>query len=158
MAHTFGCQDWDFVGANGIIYRRRWLLPNAVAQYDAWAFRDDHEFTPLTTKQVNRMRFNRGQSLQPVYSCFGGIGVYQMPAYLAGRYDGSDVEHVTFHQTLHRLGYNRTYLNPNLIAVYGRKYRSLDRYAARLLQLTDYVPAVPTVEWQFGCEPERRAA
>jgi hypothetical protein len=150
VAHTFGTSGWDFVGANGIIYRRRWLSPNAVAHYDAWAYRIDGDFTSLTTKQVNRLKYHRGQPLQPVYSCFGGIGIYRMPAYLAGRYDGSDVEHVTFHREMHRRGFNQTYLNPNLIAVYGRKHRSLDRWAARVIRVLDHLPLRQPTVWQYA--------
>jgi hypothetical protein len=41
IAHTFGQQDWDFVGANGIIYRRHGLRVNDARQYDTWALRLD---------------------------------------------------------------------------------------------------------------------
>jgi hypothetical protein len=152
VAHTFGQDGWDFVGANGIIYRRRWLSPNAIAHYDAWAFRLDADFTPMTTKQVNRLLYERGQPLVPVTSCFGGLGIYRMPAYLAGRYDGSDVEHVTFHREMHRRGFDKTYLNPSLIVVYGRKHRSLDPWAAAIIRALDRLPfRTPTV-WQFPAD------
>ncbi len=150
VAHTFGQRDWDFVGANGIIYRRHWLNPNAIVHYDAWAFRLDADFTPLTTKQVNHMLYRRGQPLKRVYSCFGGLGIYRMPAYLAGRYDGSDIEHVTFHREMHRRGFNRTFLNPNLIAVYGRKHRTLDPWAAKIIRSIDMLPYRQPTIWQYG--------
>jgi hypothetical protein len=149
VAHTFGQDGWDFVGANGIIYRRRGFNPNAIAHYDAWAFRLDADFTPLTTKQVNRLLYQRGQPLVPVASCFGGVGIYRMPAYLAGRYDGSDVEHVTFHREMHRRGFDKTYLNPSLIAVYGRKHRSLDHWAATIIRGLDRLPLRAPTVWQF---------
>lgn len=149
VANTYGHDGWDFVGAYGVIFRRVACFPNRLAHYDAWAYRVDRDFTPLTTKQVNRMLFERGQPLQPVTSCFGGLGVYTMPAYLAGRYDGSDVEHVTFHQELHRRGFCRTYLNPSQVALYGRKHRTWDRVVARLLQVADRIPGLGPVCWQF---------
>ncbi len=155
VAHTFGQENWDFVGANGIIYRRKWLQPNMLAHYDAWAFRNDPEFTPLSTRAVNRMLFFRGEPLKHVYSCFGGVGIYRMAAYLSGRYDGSDIEHVTFHREMHRRGYDRTYLNPNLIAVYGRKHRSLDRYAAKLIRLLDLLPGRQAVIWHYPGTSEK---
>jgi hypothetical protein len=150
VAHTFGQRDWDFVGANGFIYRRRWLSPNAVSHYDAWAFRNDQQFTPLTTKEVNGMIFHRGQPMERVYSCFGGLGIYRMPAYLAGRYDGTDVEHVTFHRVLHERGFDKTYLNPSLITVYGRKHRSLDAWAARMIRILDLWPRRRSTTWNFA--------
>ncbi len=150
VAHTYGCSDWDFVGANGVIYRRSGISPNRLVHYDAWAYRDDPEFTPLTTKQVNRILFHRGQPLQPVYSCFGGLGIYTMQAYQAGRYSGADVEHVTFHRELHQRGFGRTFLNPNQIALYGRKHRSWDRFAAKLIRLRDRALGRSPEVWQFA--------
>jgi hypothetical protein len=150
VAHTFGQRGWDFVGAYGIIYRRRWLNPNAVSHYDAWAFRTDRHFTPLTTKHVNRMVFHRGEPMQRVYSCFGGLGIYRMPAYLAGRYDGSDVEHVAFHRVLHARGFDKTFLNPSLITVYGRKHRSLDVWAGRIIRLLDILPHRRATAWHYA--------
>ncbi len=153
VAHTFGCCDWDFVGAYGVIYRRVGLSPNQLAHYDAWAFRRDAAFTPLTTKQVNAMLFERGQPLQPVSSCFGGLGVYTMSAYRAGRYSGSDIEHVTFHHEMHRRGFYRTFLNPNQIALYGRKHRSWDRTFAKLIRLRNRLLRRPVLRWQFADPP-----
>lgn len=150
VAHTFGQPAWDFVGANGIIYRRHWLNPNAVVHYDAWAYRVDRDFTPLTTRDGNRVMFSRGQPLSTVTSCFGGIGLYTMDAYLAGRYDGTDIEHVGFHREMRRKGYARTFLNPNLIALYGRKHRSLDRYAAAWIRLLDRVTLRGETTWYFA--------
>jgi cellulose synthase/poly-beta-1,6-N-acetylglucosamine synthase-like glycosyltransferase len=44
-------------------------------------------------------------------SCFGGLGVYKTEAYLSGRYDGRDCEHVTFHKSLAENNW-KMYLNP----------------------------------------------
>lgn len=44
-------------------------------------------------------------------SAFGGLCVYMTRAYLAGQYDGEDCEHVPFHRSLRRAGY-QLYLNP----------------------------------------------
>jgi hypothetical protein len=157
IAHTFGQDDWDFVGANGIIYRRRWLQPNTTSHYDAWAFRVDSNFTPLTTKQVNHMRYDRGQPMQRVYSCFGGLGIYRMPAFMAGRYDGSDIEHVTFHREMHRRGFGRTFLNPSLIAVYGRKHRSMDPLAAKVIRVLDVVLGRRQTTWEYPAPTQKPA-
>lgn len=149
VANTFGQTAWDFVGAYGIIFRRQRMSPNCVAHYDAWAYRVDEDFAPLSTKEVNAIHFERGEPLHPVTSCFGGLGVYQMPAYLAGRYDGSDVEHVTFHRHMRQRGFRRTFLNPSQIAVYGRKHRSLDPFAAYVLRAVDAVPGRRPTKWRF---------
>ncbi len=126
LANTFGHDDWDFVGSNGLILKRvRWRI-NVTMQYDAWAFRSDELFTPFTTKQVNMMSWRRGEPLVPVTCSFGGLGVYRMPAYLAGQYAGHDVDHVTHQQVARPRGFTRTFLNPSQIALYGRHRRSLD--------------------------------
>ncbi len=149
IAHTYGEDGWDFVGSYGIIYRRRGWHPNRVLHYDAWAFRQDQQYQPLTTKQVNHMLFQRGMSLQSVSSCFGGLGIYRMPAYLSGRYSGEDIEHVTFHRDLHRQGFTRLFLNPNQITVYGRRHRGWDRWAAWCLQAAARLVRKQSVPWEM---------
>ena len=149
VANTYGHTGWDFVGAYGVIFRRVGLSPNRLAHYDAWAYRQDQAFTPLTTKQVNAMLFQRGEPLQKVSSCFGGLGVYTMAAYLAGRYDGTDVEHVTFHRELHRRGFRRTFLNPSQIVLYGRKHRTWDALVVKLLSVWDGFPGRKPTRWHF---------
>jgi hypothetical protein len=135
VANTFGHDDWDFVGSNGIIYRRSHLNMNFPIQYDAWAFRTDEEFTPLTTRQVNLMQWGRGEPLQPVTCSFGGLGVYRMPAYLAGHYTGEDVDHVTHQVRARAAGFRRVFLNPSQITVYGRHRRKSDSWITPLMSL-----------------------
>src|SRR4029079_17831800 len=94
IANTFSWHDWDVVGSNGI---RRHTLGGDVdfpRQYDAWAYRTHGDWTPRTSMEVNQLQFFRGEDLVPVYSCFGGLAVYSMPAYLAGEYHGSGSQHV----------------------------------------------------------------
>ncbi|MCP4191246.1 MAG: hypothetical protein GY768_11535 [Planctomycetaceae bacterium] len=149
VANTFGHSNWDFVGAFGIIFRRQLLAPNCITHYDAWAYRTDEAYTPMSTKEVNSILFRRGDPLQAITSCFGGLGIYRMPAYLAGCYDGTDVEHVTFHRKMRDRGYQRTYLNPSQITIYGRKHRTLDHVAARMLRAVDTLPGRTPVEWSY---------
>ena len=137
VAHTFGCDNWDFVGAFGVIFKRHYFKANCLVHYDAWAYRTDESFTPMTTGEVNSIIFHRGDPLVPVTSCFGGIGVYRMPAFQCGTYDGSDTEHVTFHRRLRKNGFDRMFLNPSLIALYGRRHRSLDSFARTIGHLVD---------------------
>ncbi len=56
--------------------------------------------------------------LQPVWSCFGGLGVYRMECVKAAAYGGDDCEHVVFHRRLRQLGFDRLYLNPSQIVLY----------------------------------------
>lgn len=126
LANTFGHDDWDFVGSNGVIFKRVGLRTNVLMQYDAWAFRRDEAFTPFTTKEVNGMCWSRGEPLVPVTCSFGGLGVYRMAAFLAGRYAGHDVDHVTHQEVARSQGFTRTFLNPSQIALYGRHRRTWD--------------------------------
>jgi hypothetical protein len=67
--------------------------------------------------------------LLPVYSCFGGLGLYRMPAWLSARYGGGDCEHVELHRSMRAASYGRQYLNPSQIALYGRKRKRFDGLA-----------------------------
>ncbi len=139
VANTFGHEGWDFVGANGAIYRRCGLSMNTLVQYDAWAFRLDENFTPLTTAEVNCMSWQRGQPLVPVTCSFGGLGVYRMPAYLAGSYAGHDVDHVTHQQLARARGFTNVFLNPSQITLYGRHRRNSDWWMIPLIRAANRV-------------------
>lgn len=128
IANTFGQPDWDFVGSNGLIYRRRGLQWHSLAHYDSWALRFDDDYTPLATSVVGKLAWSRGEPLVPVTSCFGGLGIYSMEAYATGTYDGLDCEHIGFHRTMANQGLKRLFLNPSQIVLHGRRHRSTDAY------------------------------
>lgn len=133
IANTFGHDGWDFVGANGLVVRRRGLAMNHVQQYDTWALRFDPDLTPLSTVAAAGLVYGRGEPLVRVTSCFGGVGVYRMDAYAAGRYDTDDLEHATFHRSMIVAGHHRLFLNPSQLVVYGRRHRVGDRAAGALV-------------------------
>ncbi len=126
IADTFGHASWDGVGSYGLIYKRRGMRPNVLLHYDAWAYRFYGSDAPLTCRTVNNMQLGRGEPLLPVNSCFGGLAVYRMPAFLSARYAGGDAEHVPFHRDMRAAGFDRLFLNPSQIALYGRRRRRLD--------------------------------
>lgn len=134
IANTFGHTDWDFVGANGLIYRRSGLDVNALRHYDTWALRFDSRCSPLRTVEASRLDYRRGDPLVPVTSCFGGLGIYTMQAFAAGRYDARDMEHVGFHGSMAAAGFSRMFLNPSQIVVHGRRHRTLDGCVRILLR------------------------
>ncbi len=113
IAHSFGLDNWDFVGSNGLMTgpfgRGRPIY------YDTWAHRsiDPGELTS------QRLSVQRGEPLRRVLSCFGGLGVYRM-ACLQARYEGDDCEHVTLHRNMRELGFDQLYLNPSQIVLYDR--------------------------------------
>jgi hypothetical protein len=139
IASTFGSRDWDFVGANGLVFRRHGLEPNHVRQYDTWALRFDADLTPLPTASAGGIVFGRGEPLVPVTSCFGGVGVYTMDAFRAGRYATDDLEHATFHRAMIAGGFPRLWLNPSQIVVYGRRHRFGDGLAGAVLDAAAWV-------------------
>lgn len=82
-----------------------------VASYDAWAARlntyedrRDHNWFHMFLPPV-------GSPPVPFYSAFGGLCLYRREAFLAGRYEGGDCEHVAFHRSMRQAGY-QLFLNP----------------------------------------------
>jgi hypothetical protein len=149
VANSFGQRDWDFIGTNGLIYRREGFNINALRQYDMWALRFDERLTPIPTSQARRHVYRRGESLVPVTSCFGGIGIYRMDAFRQGRYGAADCEHAVFHRHLIKAGFSRLFLNPSQILVYGRRHRFGDKAFAPLLRACHAVAGTSEQPWLF---------
>lgn len=149
VANTFGHDAWDVTGSNGLIYRRRGFAVNEVRQYDTWAYREDDSPRPLAPALVSPLVPERGEPPIPVGSCFGGLAVYRMDAFAAGRYAGHDCEHVTFHRSLRDRGFGRIFLNPSQIAIHGRRHRSTDRAVRCMLHAWARLGGPPPQEWLF---------
>jgi hypothetical protein len=121
VAHTFGHEDWDFVGAYGLVrpdptaHGREWPY----SHYDTWAFRPESSSHPAASISPALLRFERGDPLVPVSSCFGGLGIYRREAFVSAQYSGTDCEHVPFHEGLRRAGYGRQYMNPSQIVLHS---------------------------------------
>ncbi|AGA27673.1 glycosyltransferase family protein [Singulisphaera acidiphila] len=120
IAHTFGHDHWDFVGSYGLRHdaahsRDRERKP---IHLDTWAYRIPGNEDPLPGPQAQALALQRGDRLQPVWSCFGGLGVYRMECLKAADYGGDDCEHVVLHRRLRQLGFDRLFLNPNQIVLY----------------------------------------
>jgi hypothetical protein len=147
IAHSFGSQPWDAVGSYGIIYQRRKLDLNRSLHYDVWAFRHFGSYEELDGTEGNLMSWQRGETLVPVYSCFGGLGLYRMPAWLSARYSGGDCEHVGLHRQMRARGYDRQYLNPSQIVLYGRKIKRFDRALLAVERMTELAAAICMMAW-----------
>jgi hypothetical protein len=126
VAHSFGSAPWDFVGSYGIIYQRRQAIARQAVHYDVWAFRPPGSYERVPSRYGNELAWQRGEPLVPVNSCFGGLGLYRLPAWLAGTYRGGDCEHVSLHRDLRAAGFGRLFLNPSQITLYGAKRKRLD--------------------------------
>jgi hypothetical protein len=152
VANSFGQQGWDFVGSNGLIYRREGFRINATRQYDMWALRVDGDLTPIPTRLARGHVYRRGEPLVPVTSCFGGMGIYQMDAYRQGRYGAHDCEHAVFHRHLIEAGFSRLFLNPSQILVYGRRSRFGDDAIAAVFRAWHKAAGRPAQPWVFAGE------
>lgn len=155
VANSFGQRDWDFIGTNGLIYRREGLNFNALRQYDMWALRLDERLTPIPTSQAGRHVYHRGEPLVPVTSCFGGMGIYRMEAFRQGRYGTADCEHAVFHRHLIEAGFSRLFLNPSQILVYGRRHRFGDTAIASLLRTWNAFTGKADQPWLFDGKHRR---
>ena len=118
VANTIGQPIWDFMGSNGIIYKNWGDTIRKALYYDVWAFRWYGDWEAKASDSINPREWRRGDSPVPVFSSFGGLGIYKMNAYLSSRYDGTDCEHVPFHKGMMDKGFNHLFMNPSQIVVY----------------------------------------
>ena len=147
IAHSFGSQPWDVVGSYGIIYRRQKRQPDLALHYDVWAFRRFGSYAEVDGHEGNLFAWRRGEALLPVYSCFGGLAIYRMPAWLSAQYAGGDCEHIGLHREMRDRGYDRQYLNPSQIVLYGRKSRRLDRALLAINRVVEATAALCMLGW-----------
>ncbi|MCH5376576.1 MAG: hypothetical protein JJ992_21615, partial [Planctomycetes bacterium] len=118
IADTLGYAEWDFVGSYGLLQRSH--AGGAIdVHFDAWAYRMIGHPAPHANREINRLRFDRGDPLQRVLSCFGGLGIYRMEAMRSAAYGGPDCEHVILHERMRAKGLDRIYLNPSQIVLYS---------------------------------------
>jgi hypothetical protein len=119
VSHSFGGDEWDFVGSYGL---QRRLDRNAggprYVHFDIWAFHPARGTAARKLIDHSKLSLRRGEPLLPVESCFGGLGLYRMACMKAVEYGGADCEHVIFHQRLRQAGFGKLYLNPSQIVLY----------------------------------------
>jgi len=117
VLNSFGHNDWDMIGANGVQQ-----VDNKELYYDTFAL-IEKEYK-VYQRGVDKDRYDIGESLVPVLSCFGGIGIYSMPAFLSGnKYDtcsldgNNSSEQCSLFCNMYKNGYKRVYINPNMIVI-----------------------------------------
>lgn len=113
VAHAFGHDDWDVMASMGVRF-----FAGRPYFYDGFAFRACGQLEPHGRFTLRSMVFPRGTPPIRVDSAFSGLAIYPMAAFAAGRYDGRDCEHVRFHASLRAAGYDRVFLNPNMLSLY----------------------------------------
>jgi hypothetical protein len=117
VAHTFGEDDWDFVGSSGLALRP--AAGPGYRQHDIRTLRPAVGTAASGLVDFATSDLRRGMPMLPVDSCFGGMGVYRMACLLACSYGGGDCEHVVFHDRLRRSGLGRLFLNPSQIVLHS---------------------------------------
>ncbi len=117
---TFGHdpRSWDMMGANGVQAR-----PNeTLTYYDTFALIEKNGLSYKIKEFKNLPEIN--SSLQPVMTCFGGIGVYKMESILAGqRYsiykidDKVCSEQCGIHINMAKAGFEKIFINPSMVVL-----------------------------------------
>ncbi len=120
LANSCGYDDWDVMGANGMLFHSYGGFTRKPVFFDAWAFRGEGDMEARDFDAVNRLVFRRGDQPVRVWSCFGGLAVYRMEGLRSGaHYGGDDCEHVVLHRQLRERGFDRQFINPSQIVLYS---------------------------------------
>ncbi len=128
IAHTFShYKDWDAISANGL-NGITLSLGNPI-YYDYLAYKDDNidtekrklDYLPMFY-QVNK--FKVGDSIKKVKSGFAGMSFYKMEILDKDiDYTPSNnvykCEHIIFHENMIKNGYDKIYINPNMLLLSG---------------------------------------
>jgi hypothetical protein len=123
IADTFGHDNWDAVGSNGLEFRSVPPQSEPICFfYDTWAFQassacSDQDVASRSLLLTQHKLIARGTPLLPVNSCFGGMGVYRTACLLECEYGGDDCEHVVLHRNMRDRGMGRIFLNPSQITL-----------------------------------------
>lgn len=109
-------EDWTAIGSNGLIYRGTETIERLY--FDTWALRTLGSWNDVCGEDANRLRLERGEEPEKVFSCFGGLAIYKYPRIQGMRYNASDCDCVTLHKQIINSGGN-IYLNPSQITLYN---------------------------------------
>ncbi len=116
IATTFQHDDWDMMGSQSLIQ-----LGKVTYHYDTFAFRALNHPEPHHNAEIKRFLLMRGTLPHRVDSCFGGIGIYKMKSVIPFKYSSGDCEHVRLHRSMKEGGFDRIYMNPNMLVLHDRK-------------------------------------
>lgn len=124
IMHSFSqINRWDSVCSNGISNQKGEM-------YDMFAFRNEEfPWKPIDNPEKYWSEVvPRGQKvydisldLIPVYSCFGGLGIYKIDFTKSCRYDSiqGDCEHLPFHECIKENHKGRIVMNPAQVIRYS---------------------------------------
>lgn len=120
--------EWDMVCANGLQSFPKIVNPKLVI-YDSLAFIPNHvnynhslSLIQLDREQMKLKKHKIGSELVRCKSGFNGIAIYRMEALLNSTYMNSKkyCEHIDLHQDMYNKGYDKIYLNPNMVLFVGQ--------------------------------------
>lgn len=120
--------DFDVMASVSLSFDAYGSSNDGWTHYDRWAFKF-HSWSEELSRDMtdNMMWFNYwkppiGASPISCLSAFGGLAIYKMQAYLAGKYGSrhpeeiggeTTVEHAQFHYSMREKGYDKVYMNPS---------------------------------------------
>lgn len=127
ILNSIGHDNWDVIGSNSVIYHH---TESGLVRlfYDTWAYRDIGDSSAKPDYKMNLLYFNRGQPLYRVWSCFGGLAIYQSRPFTypniqysaMSLHNNIECEHVSFHTALRLAGFKNIFINPSQITLYSK--------------------------------------
>lgn len=126
--------EFDMMGSFSHIYHPSLNSSDGWINHDRWAFKFHSWEEEFSTNQTSDLiwfwYWKPPPGAYPVrcLSSFGGLGIYNMEAYLSGEYgykhpfqseNETTSEHNEFHRSMSEKGYDRVYLNPSQRCVIG---------------------------------------
>ena len=119
IASSFAIDNWHVVGSNGVLVPEYDVPGDRPVFFDSFALRYPGDALKQRPANANQKVYHRGEAALPMWSCFGGLALYAMPAFVSGvRYQGDSCEHVCFHYSLRAQGFDRLFLNPSQFVMY----------------------------------------
>lgn len=127
LAHSFGLYDtWDTISAYGLSGMT--LTLGITFYYDSFAYKDEHLDVGISNSHrlpifLKTKMYNVGDAPYRVHSGFCGLALYTMDAIRNVDYTPTDgeykCEHITFHKNMMKQGFDRIYINPNMLVLVG---------------------------------------
>lgn len=127
IANCFSYKEWDSMNANGLASRMM-TGGRELGYYDITSLvLEKDKPIPITSrktlvnyaKQYMSLSFYRGEPPIKVQSGFGGMAIYKMQVILDKDvvYSGIYNEHVSYHLSMIKKGYDKIYIQPSLVAL-----------------------------------------
>lgn len=125
IAHSFGQDtEWDMISSYGLTSIA--LTLGKTFYYDLMAYKDQNTTgIPTKLKQMFKVHKTvnnkaRGSKLIPVQSSFAGFAIYKHNSIKNTDYSGDNLcEHINLHDNMRKQGYDKLYINPNMIVLPG---------------------------------------